>query len=135
MPSSLVHPRLAERLIAHGFYPSAATVEADTPTRTASGAEVHAWSPVTGLADIPAAVAPMIFTRRGESRSSELTAAETTHRIGLAGAWPAITAAMRLVVSGQHAGIYDIVRPDTDSQTGFTVLEARIASPVAEAGL
>ena len=135
MPSSLVHPRLAARLVGRGFYPSAATLETDTPTRTASGAESHAWAPVTGLDDIPAAVSPMIFTRRGESRTSELTAGETTHRIGLAGAYPAITSAMRLVITGQHAGIYDIVRPDTDSQTGFTVLEARIASPAAEAGL
>lgn len=131
----LIHPRLLDRL-APSFFPDRASIEANVPTRSASGALVSAWTTVPGLRDIPAAVSPQIFSRAGERRTTELTSGETTHRIALVGAFPQITASMRLVVvAGTHAGTYDILRPDLDSQSGMTVLEARITSPIAAAGV
>jgi head-tail adaptor len=131
----LVHPKLIDKL-APAFFPDRASIEANVPTRSPSGAPIAAWSAVAGLRDIPAAVSPQIFSRAGERRTAEITTAETTHRIGLAGTFPQITASMRLVIAGgNHAGIYDILRPDLDSQSGLTVLEARIATPIAAAGV
>jgi head-tail adaptor len=121
--------------LAPGFFPARATVQANTPTRSASGHPTPAWTPVVGLRNIPAAVSPNRFSRSGESRRTELTIAESSHRVGLAGAYPAITAKHRVVVTGPGAGTYDITRPQTDGQTGLTVLECRTVSPVAAAGL
>lgn len=134
MVRALIHPRLLDR-ITPTFYPSRATVEGSLPTRTPSGATVSAWGSVAGLADIPAAVSPMIFTRAGERQTSELTTSETTHRIALAGSFPQITAAMRLRVTGPNAGVYDVIRPDRDSHGVTTVLEAQILTPTLEAGV
>lgn len=134
MVRALVDPRLLDRLTP-SFYPSRATVEASTETRSGSGAVVNGWGAVTGLGGIPASVSPMIFTRAGERHTSQMTTSETTHRIALAGSFPQITAAMRLRVTGPNAGLYDIIRPDRDSQGVTTVLEAAIATPVAEAGV
>lgn len=132
---SLVHPRLLDRLTP-SFYPSRATIERAIEARTPDGGISRSWVPVAGMVGIPASVSPMIFTRTGERRSSELTARETTHRIGLVGSFPTITAAMRIVVTGgPHEGTYDAIRPDRDSQGQTTVLEARTIVPVAEAGL
>ena len=131
---SLVHPRLMDRL-ASGFFPSRATIALNTPTRTASGHSVPAWTAVAGLTNIPAAVSPFHFARAGEQRRSELTIIEGTHRIGLAGAYPSITAKHRAVITGQHAGIYDVTRVQTDGQSGMTVLECRTVDPVAAAGV
>lgn len=131
----LIHTRLLDRL-APTFFPDRVTVERNVPTRSASGHPPAAWSALAGHQNIPAAVSPQIFSRAGERRTTELTSAETTHRIALAGAYPGITASMRLVVAaGPHAGTYDVLRPDLDSQAGLTVLEARIATPVASAGV
>lgn len=134
MTRSLVHPRLLDRLVLSGFYPSRATVEGSTDTRSPSGAVISGWGVLPGLANIPAAVSPMIFTRAGERETSSLTSSETTHRIALEGSFPQITAAMRLRVTGPNAGVYDIVRPDRDSHGVTTVLEASIGSPAAVAG-
>lgn len=130
----IVDQRLLDRL-APSFYPSRATVEVAGTTRSPSGAVVNGWTAAAGLADIPASVSPMIFTRSGERQSSEITTSETTHRIGLAGSFPQITAAMRIRITGPNAGVYDVIRPDRDSQGVTTVLEAAIASPTAEAGV
>ncbi len=121
--------------LAPGFFPSRATIEAKTPTRSASGHSVPAWTPVAGLTNIPAAVSPFHFARTGEQRRTELTIIEGTHRIGLAGAYPSVTAKHRIVITGQHAGVYDVTRPQTDGQSGMTVLECRTVDPVAAAGL
>lgn len=134
MVRTIVHPRLLDRLTPM-MYPSRATLERSTLTRTASGAVVNAWDGTPGLVGIPCSVSPMIFTRAGERQTSQMTSSETTHRIALAGSYPQITAAMRLRISGPNAGIYDVIRPDRDSQGVTTVLEAKIASPVAEAGV
>lgn len=134
MTRSLVHPRLLDHLTLSGFYPSRATVEGSTDTRSPSGAVVSGWGVLPGLVNIPAAVGPMIFTRAGERQTSELTTSETTHRIALEGSFPQITAAMRLRVTGPNAGVYDVIRPDRDSQGVTTVLEAQIQAPVAVAG-
>lgn len=131
---TLVDPRLLDRL-APSFYPSRASVERSTPTRTTSGAIVSAWGTLAGLADIPASVSPMIFTRAGERQTSQMTSSETTHRIALAGSYPQITAPMRLRITGTNAGIYDIIRPDRDSQGITTVLEAKLMTPLAETGV
>lgn len=135
MARSLVDDRLVPRLASRGFYPDRATIELNTPTRTGSGAETPGWAGVPGLVNIPAAVSPMIFTRAGEQRSGDRTVSETTHRIGLAGSFPGINSRHRIVVTGAHAGIYDVIRQDLDSQAAMTVLEARIVSPVAAAGI
>lgn len=131
---TLVDPRLLDRLTP-SFYPSRATVEGNTPTRTGSGAEASAWVAVPGLVGIPASVSPMIAARAGERQTSQVTSSETTHRIALVGSFPQITAAMRLRVSGPNAGVYDVIRADRDSQGVTTVLEAKIGTPVAEAGV
>lgn len=134
MPRSAVHPRLMDRL-APGFFPARATIEANAPTRAASGHPTPVWTAVTGLRNIPASVSPFHFARSGELRRSEITIIEGTHRIGLAGSYPAITAKHRVVVTGPGAGTYDITRPQTDGQMGMTVLECRTVSPVAAEGL
>lgn len=131
---SIVHPRLLERVVPVA-YPSRATVEGSTTTRTPSGAVVKTWDGITGLVGIPASVSPMIFTRAGERESSTGTIAETTHRIALPGTFPQLNAAMRIRITGPNAGIYDIIRPDRDSQGVTTVLEAKITTPTAEAGV
>lgn len=135
MARSLVHPRLMDRL-APAFFPSRATIQANTPTRSASGHPTPVWAPVAGLANIPAAVSPLHLARGGgEQRTSDLTIAEATHRIGLAGAYPAIEPTHRAVVTGPSAGIYDITRPQSDGHSGMTVLECRTVDPVAAEGL
>lgn len=134
MVRSLVDPRLLDRL-APSFYQSRATVEAGTDSRSSSGAVTSAWAGVPGLVDIPASVSPMIFTRAGERETSQMTSSETTLRIALLGSFPQITAGHRLRVTGVNAGVYDIVRPDRDSQGITTVLEAKITSPTAQAGV
>ena len=132
---SLVHSRMLDRL-APAFFTDRVTIEEDAPTRTASGAETHAWTAIAGHGDIPASVSPMVFTRAGERRSSELIVSQTTHRIALAGSYPTVTSRMRAVVAtGPHAGTDDILRPDRDSQSQTTVREARIVVPVAAAGV
>lgn len=127
MARALVHPRLMDRL-APTFFPSRATIEANPGTRTTSGYKAPAWAPVAGLRNLPAAVSPFHFSQAGEQRRTEATIAEATHRIGLAGPYPAITSSHRVVISGPSAGVYDITKPKTDSQTGMTVLECRTAS-------
>ena len=134
MVRSLVDPRLLDRL-APSFYPSRATVEASSTTRSPSGAVLSTWDGKPGLVGIPCAVSPMIFTRAGERQTSQMTVSETTHRIALSGSFPQITAPMRLRVTGPNAGLYDIIRPDRDSQGVTTVLEAKIASVAAVAGV
>lgn len=135
MARSLVHPRLMDRL-AQSHFPSRATIETNSPTRTPSGHPMSSWAPVAGLANIPAAVSPLHTGRGGgEQRTSDLTIIEATHRIGLAGAFPAITAKHRVVITGPSAGIYDITRPQSDGQAGMAVLECRTVSPVAAEGL
>lgn len=134
MVRAIVHPRMLDR-IAPTAYQSRATLERTTQTRTPSGAVVNAWDGTPGLVGIPASVSPMLFTRAGERESSSGTTSETTHRIALLGSFPQITAGMRLRVTGTNAGVYDIIRPDRDSQGVTTTLEAKITSPTAEAGV
>lgn len=133
MVRSIVHPRLLDRITAQAF-PSRATIEGGTSTRSPSGAVVSSWDALAGLAGIPASVSPMIFTRAGEREQTQLTSQETTHRIALAGSFPQLNASMRIRISGPNAGLYDIIRPDRDSQGATTVLEARIGTPTAQAG-
>lgn len=134
MVRSIVHSRLLDRITAPA-YRSLATIEGSTRTRSASGAVVDVWDALPGMAGIPASVSAMIYTRSGEREQSQLTSQETTHRIALAGSYPGLTPSMRIRISGPNAGLYDIVRPDRDSQGVTTVLEARIGTPTAQAGV
>lgn len=128
---SLVHPRLLDRL-AQSFYPSRATVEISTDTRSPSGAVISAWAALPGLVGIPCAIGPVSGSER---QTSQMTVAETTHTAALPGSFPQITAAMRLRVTGPNAGVYDILGAAGDSQGVTTRLSLRWASIAAEPGV
>ena len=121
----LVDSRLLDRL-APSFFPSRVTIEVNTPTRSASGAEVPGWAPLAGHVDIPAAVAP---AGGNERRSSLMTTAETTHIAMLNGRFPTIIAAHRAVVDG--ATTYDITVVEQASQGVVTRLGLRTIAPGA----
>ena len=93
MARSLVHPRQARSLANH--YPSAVTIQANTPTGDSYGAEVESWAAVTGLEELACAVAPIA---KDKQRGPQKTLVNETHHVSLPEYYNTITTDMRAVV-------------------------------------
>jgi len=52
--ATIVHPRLLEALVAGGFFPFTATIQAPTRVSGTAGGETSTWATVPGLEAIPA---------------------------------------------------------------------------------
>lgn len=107
-----------------GWFASTVTIQGDTPTRTASGAQMPGWGDLPGLAGLSGRVEPITDT---ESRLPTYVSAESTTTITLAGAYSGITTAHQAVVTGVNAGTYDITGVMTDADGWLTVLYGRYA--------
>lgn len=77
------------------------TIEAPTEVIGSSGGRTSTWLPVSGLADLPATVMPVLR----EADAADMTVLEDQYQIRLAGPYPAITTAMRVL---DGAAAYDI---------------------------
>jgi head-tail adaptor len=98
------------------FYPSVVDIQSYTATRAADGGEVKTWSDVAGLTDLPCAVSG---SGGWENKRADGTIASSSHRIAIAGSYPAITPKMRAVVATVN---YDILSVEHDSHANTTSL-------------
>jgi len=118
--SPIVHSSLLSRL--GRFYPTTATIQTYTTTQDTYGADVMAWANLAGHIDLTCWIAA---AGGQELKRTDSTIAISTHRIALAGYYPAIEAQMR-AVSG--ASTYDILAVAHDSQSKTTSLTCQIVA-------
>ena len=113
----LIHPSLTASLKVSGHFPSTGTVQVKTVTNT-KGNPSEAWADVSGLVDIPCAIAP---ASADENRSPAY--ATRTHTALLAGNYTAIDPSVHRFLSGGVG--YDILGVEHDSQSITTRLHLR----------
>ena len=119
-----VHARLGASLQAGGYFPSTVEIQQNTPTRGADGADVEGWAAVTGLDALRGYVSPLVGTH--ERRREDMTNNDRQRSCMLASYYPAITEAMRAVVTGVGAGIWRITRVEHDEPGAFTRLTLEV---------
>jgi head-tail adaptor len=124
---TIVNPGMLKAIA--NVFPSTIRIEEPVVTRSSSGEVITDWQTVTGLDAIPAARGRV---RSLEIRTPELTEAEARHRWMLAGYFPQITAAMRLVDEDGNA--WDITAVDSDAARVVTVVDVRDVAPEAVTG-
>jgi hypothetical protein len=122
METSFTDPRMAVTL-GTGHFPFLCTIRAVTEGTGAGGETVRTWADVTGLTAIPCSVA---LTAGRLVREMQLEYGNTTHRISLAGNFPAISRSHRAVVDGVTYGI-GYCRPCRPGSP-VTVLECTVIS-------
>lgn len=114
---ALIHPSLTAALTTSGHFGDTGTVQLGTETNT-QGNPSKSWADVSGLVDIPCAIAA--------DKVSEFRApayAERTHKALLDGNYTAIDPTIHRFVSG---GVnYGILGADQDSQSATTRLHLR----------
>ena len=88
-PQGLIHPKLLTRLQANHF-PDLCTVQAPVEGQDDYGGVTQAWATVAGHVNLRCRLAPEI-QRSGEFQPQGQTYARHTHRVLLAGYYPAIT--------------------------------------------
>lgn len=135
--SPIIHPRLIQSLVNVGYFPFSARIEQRIGTRQASGGFAPGdWAAVPGLEDVPAMVGPpslISATQAGSEARGAIIEELDKVQCNLAGFYPAVTAAMRVVLDdGRILGILAAVQ---DSQTTWTLLSCRLLNPVAEPGI
>lgn len=125
MTRPLIDPRMLGRLTA--FYPAAVTIQQASASLAADGQPIATWSDVSGLAGLAGTVGPVDQSRadRAETRRSDFTEVARRRLISLAGAYPAITSAMRAVVDGTA---YNILGVELDSHAVTTRLYVEAVS-------
>jgi hypothetical protein len=132
----LFDPRMAEEL--GDFFPSLCTVQSDEGVEDAHGMKAPDWQDAAGLIEIPCAVAPtkgrevnrsdqeipcaVAPTKGREVKRSDQTYVVADFTVLLRGDYPAVGEAMRAVVTGPNAGVYDILLAQEDSHAGLTRL-------------
>ena len=114
---ALIHPDLATALTASGHIPSMGTVQLKTITNT-KGNPSEAWADVSGLVDIPCAIAA---AAADENRSPAY--ATRTHTALLDDSYTAIDPTVHRFLSGGVG--YDILGVEHDSQGITTRLHLR----------
>lgn len=114
----IVDPRLMARL-PRAHYRQAVTIQQATETQGSDGEIVQAWADVPGLVDLPCQVSPVTAERSYERRLPDHTYQRATHKINVAGHYPAIVETMRAVVGGTA---YDILLVTQTSQGDHTEL-------------
>lgn len=115
---ALVSPNLLSSLTT--FYPDTVTIQSATVARGAAGSEVKAWADVTGLVNIPCAIAPLSVTRDTstlEVRAALQTYGVITHHMALQGLYTGIDNTMQAVSGGIT---YDITGVEHDSHSAMT---------------
>ena len=117
---SLIHPDLAASLAASGHFPSTGAVQVKTVTNT-KGNPSDSWADVSGLVDIPCAIAPAVMGGVDEKRAPAY--AERTHRALLDDSYTAIDPSVHRFLSGGVG--YDILGVEHDSQGITTRLHLR----------
>jgi head-tail adaptor len=120
MASPIISPRLFDQLTA--FYPETCTIQAAINSMDEANQPIQNWSDLAGHAAIPCAISR---PRGGERHTTHQIYSVATHTIALAGYYPAITAKMRAVVSGQA---YDILLPENDGQETATELVCQVVT-------
>jgi SPP1 family predicted phage head-tail adaptor len=115
-----IHSRLFASL--GSFFPDVAQIqERPNPEgQDAAGQPVTSWSALVGHEAIGCRVAP---AGGNERRSVNQVVAQSTHVILLTGAYPDVTARMRVVVDGQA---YDILLAETDGNQVMTRLVCEV---------
>jgi hypothetical protein len=94
MQTTFIDSRMAGAL-GTGPFPSLCTIQSATDSTGAGGEPVRTWSDVTGMSGIPCRVS----LRAGRQvLGTSLEFGTTTHRISLAGDYPAITRQNRAIV-------------------------------------
>ena len=116
----IVHPRMLAALTPD-FYASLCTIETATETNT-KGSISKAWAALAGHIDLACRIAP---SGGAEIRRPDMTYAQTSHTIDLAGHYPAIRPEMRAIISGTA---YDIQAVEHDGSAAQTRLQAQIVS-------
>lgn len=117
MPGIISHRLLANLA---NFYPTTVSIQANTPVRSNTGQQTEAWSTVTGLGAIPAAIAAV---PAGDRKQMTGTFALASHRIALRGHYPTITTAHQ--ATGADATVWNIrdVQHDSQSTTTYLLVE------------
>lgn len=118
----LVHPAMLERLRANHL-PETATVQAATATLDGYGQPSVTWAAAPGLSDVGCRLAPLSAEQK--RRLPEMVMVRATHSLALAGHYPAITTAMRVVVAGQA---YDVLAVRHDGNAASTWLTLEVVS-------
>jgi len=127
--SGLVHPDLMGSLKV--FYPSRCTLQAKVAAvAPATGVDAYgrpntSWADVTGLVGIPCSVNKPVRNTAQEIRRTEMTVVDNTHRIALAGYYPAVTTAMTALVDG---AAYNVLSVEHDAQHASTWLLAEVVT-------
>jgi hypothetical protein len=114
---TIIHPGLTASLTTSGHFPATGTVQVKTVTNT-KGNPSESWANVSGLVDIPCAIAA---AAADESRSPAY--ATRTHTALLDDSYPAIDPTVHRFLS---SGVgYDILGVEHDSQGATTRLHLR----------
>ena len=122
--SQLAHPR--RNLSVTQFFPARATIEAASETQVTDGSIERTWTPVAGLADLPANIA---LDRSTERDMVSYTEVATRRIVTLNGLYTAVEETMRVRVSQSDSEqIYNITAVGFDSLHETTRLTAQIMS-------
>jgi len=114
MTRAIFDSRMAERL--SDFFPSVATIEEDTGAEQDDyGNPIPGWT--TFQADLACAVAP---SGGEEVKQSDQTYVVSEFKISFASDQSSVTEAMRIIVTGENAGTYDILSVETSSHGQVT---------------
>ena len=127
--ASFVHPRLLEKLVASGFFPFIATIQAPTRVRGTAGGVTTTWTTVPGLETIPAT---KDVTGGVEQRGPEMIVEENFTKIQLAGYFANIDESMRCLLD--DGTIWDVFAVDSDPMRTMSQLTCRKVTPTASPG-
>ena len=110
-----------------GVFVSACTIQQPTGALDAAGYPTGAWTTVSGLVNIPCMDAPPSQARvqSTEIKSLAETLAVAPRHVLLNGYYPTIVSQWRALIDGVA---YDILGSESDSQSGQTRMELRLAS-------
>lgn len=117
----IVSPRLTVTLASAGHYPQTVTIQRATRARDAYGEPIETWAPVSGMANLSAAIAPA-----GGSEVATATGvySDASATILLPGDYPSIATDDR--VTDDSGRVWDILAIDIGPHGGWTNLIVRI---------
>ena len=127
--ATIVHPRLLEALVASGFFPFTATIQAPTRVPGTAGGVTTTWATVPGLEAIPAT---KDVTGGVEQRGPEMIVEEIFTRVQLAGYFAQIDESMRCLLD--DGTTWDIFAADADPMRTMSQLTCRKVTPTASPG-
>jgi hypothetical protein len=115
---AVVDPRLIREL--HPYFPRTGRFEQATMVQDgATGEEVATWATVPGIDVVSLAMGNL----SAEERTPEMTRVEHIRKVALAGHYPQVTTAMRLVVDGVVWGITNVTSDVAGAGTRLIVEE------------